>query len=672
MTIPAVYGRVPSLLASQLALRALNGTNIELLRTSNQLATGLRVSKGSDDPVAASLIGALDAELELTEQRERNLSHGGAVLNSIDASLGELSDLVLEARSVASSQVGVGSDVSTRLSQAEVIEQSLTQLFGTINRDYAGIHYFAGAHTGEAAIESFYGGYRYMGDRDGLRTDLGPDVEFPITVAADLAVGALSGRVEGDVNLDPALTSDTLVRDLRGPIEGKTLGTLDISVNGGATTIQVDLSSAETVGDVADMIESAIRDQAPGVLSGAYPGGVTLTGDRLQVLVAGANTVEFADGPTGETATALGLSGTVFDLATSTTTGVTGDLDPRVTERTLLSSMASGAALVGDIMFSNGSRQGVVTTTSGMTVGEFAEAVRRLDLGIRVDVAANGDSINIVNETAGFRMSVSDQSGSSVATAFGVRTLMASTPTTDLNDGRGIEIAHGELDETGAPDAFRNVDFEVTLSDGSIFTVDLEPSDLDTVQTVIDKINAEWAASGVGGGFVASINPDTNGILFQDAAGGASITVRSLNAYAAEDLGLLTGSTSAIAGGAELAGSDPSMVRVNSLFSSLRELQLALETNDVRGISFAAERLEADVERLAEARALVGTRARRVEGAQDRLEATKVLDQQVKSELQDLDFVEASSRFSLLQTQLQAALQVTAQLRPLSLLNFLG
>ncbi|MCA9292859.1 MAG: hypothetical protein KDA20_03500 [Phycisphaerales bacterium] len=671
MTIPAIYGRVPSLLASQLSLRALNHTNLDLLRTSEQLATGLRVGKGSDDPVAASLIGSLDSELELSEQRDRNLSHGDAVLSSVDASLGELSDMVLEARSVASSQVGIGSDAGTRASQAEVIGQSLTQLFATINRSYAGIHYFAGGQTGANAMETYYGGYRYLGDRDGLRTDLGPDLEFPITVAADLAVGALSARVAGDVDLDPVLTSDTLVRDLRGPTEGKILGILEITVNG-ATTLKVDLAHAETVGDIADLVESTIRDQAPGVLAGAYPGGVAIAGDRLQILVAGANTVEFADGPTGETASALGLSGTVFNLATSTTLGVAGDLNPRVTERTLFSSMAPGAAAVGDVTFSNGNRQGTVTTDPTMTVGEFAEAVRRLDLGIRVEVAEGGDSINIVNETAGLRMSVTDRAGSSVASALGVRTFMSTTPVTALNDGRGVEIADGELDENGLPDASRNVDFEVTLSDGSTFTVDLVPADLASVQAVVDKINAEWVASGVGGGFVASINPDTNGILFEDAAGGTSMSVRSLNAYAAEDLGLLDGATSAIAGGAQLAGSDRSTVRVESLFSSLSELQVALETNDERGITFAGERLEADVERIAEARALVGTRVRRVEQAREQLGASQVLDRKIKSELQDLDFVEASSRFSLLQTQLQAALQVTAQLRSLSLLNFLS
>ncbi len=49
-----------------------------------------------------------------------------------------------------------------------------------------------------------------------------------------------------------------------------------------------------------------------------------------------------------------------------------------------------------------------------------------------------------------------------------------------------------------------------------------------------------------------------------------------------------------------------------------------------------------------------------------------LLDRSIKSELQDLDYIEASTRFSLLQVQLQAAYQVAASSQSLSLLNFLG
>jgi flagellar hook-associated protein 3 FlgL len=119
-------------------------------------------------------------------------------------------------------------------------------------------------------------------------------------------------------------------------------------------------------------------------------------------------------------------------------------------------------------------------------------------------------------------------------------------------------------------------------------------------------------------------------------------------------------------------GTDRSAVRVDSLLSTLIDLRDALESDSSAGITFAGEALETDGERAIQARALVGGRAARVEDARDRLQDTALLDQSIKSDLQDLDYIEASTRFSLLQTQLQAGLQSAAAIRTLTLLNFLG
>ncbi|MFG0291603.1 MAG: flagellin [Phycisphaerales bacterium JB050] len=173
----------------------------------------------------------------------------------------------------------------------------------------------------------------------------------------------------------------------------------------------------------------------------------------------------------------------------------------------------------------------------------------------------------------------------------------------------------------------------------------------------------------MGAVFTASVNTTVGGILLQDTAGGAgSINVTSLNGYAAEDLGLLDGST----GAASYAGSDRSTVRVDGLLTSLIELRDSLLGNDVRGITRASENLQGDIDLLTSARALVGTRSARVEQVQTRTDERMLLDRSIKSDLQDLDYIEASTRFSLLQVQLQAAYQVAASSQSLSLLNFLG
>ena len=331
--------------------------------------------------------------------------------------------------------------------------------------------------------------------------------------------------------------------------------------------------------------------------------------------------------------------------------------------------------IYGDIVFNNAGQSGTVTIDPTMTVGELMSAVERLDLGLRVEINEDGDRIDVVSDISGVRGSISEGS-TLAATTLGIRSFASWTSLDDFNDGRGVAIADGATDIDGNPDPDRNVDFEITLSDGTSFDVDLTPADATSVQAVLDAINAAATAAGltVGTGpgeFQAALGTGPNGIILEDRIGGPdAVSVRSLNGFAAEDLGLLSGTPTA-GNPARLVGEDRATVRVSSLLTTLMDLRRALETDDSRGITFAGEQLENEVDRVVAARALAGGRAQRVDASRTRLEDRVLLDRQVKSDLQDLDFIEASTRFTQLQTQLQASLTATAQVSRLTLLNFL-
>ena len=144
-------------------------------------------------------------------------------------------------------------------------------------------------------------------------------------------------------------------------------------------------------------------------------------------------------------------------------------------------------------------------------------------------------------------------------------------------------------------------------------------------------------------------------------------TVTALNgSFAAEDLGIL-GSTAS----ATLTGEDRATVAVDSAFSHLISLRDALLSNDERGISLATGAMEADLNRLASARADVGVRTQRVADAVTREEDLKLQETGLKSSIQDLDYTEASVRFAQLQQQLQAGLLTASRAQSLSLLDFL-
>jgi flagellar hook-associated protein 3 FlgL len=674
-SIPSNFDRVPTRLSSQLTSQGISSANAQILRAQVELSSSKRILKPSDDPIAASIINVVDQRLQLAGQREKNLSHASSVMGMLDQVLGQLTETVQEAKEIASSQVGVQSDAATRRQQSAIVQSLIDSTVQGLNRDYSGLHLFSGELTGRAPIEAFFGGYRYVGRGEGLTTDLGENAAFPITIGADRAIGALSARHEGEVDLNAALTLSTRVEDLRGPNAPATLGTVSVTIDDGTpVTIDVDLSQAATAGDVANAIESAIRAADPAALTGVYPAAVGVNGERLSVgNIAAGYTITFADGPTGQTATQLGLAGFNYTTANAVNTDPLSVLNPKITDETTLGSLNPSTALsYGTVVFRNGGRTGSVVTNAGMTIGELKEAVARLNLGVRVELDDSGDSINVMNEVSGFRMSV-EESGGTAATTLGIRTMSASTALSAFNAGRGVSIADGQVNPiTGLPDANRNVDFRVTLTDGSTFTVDLVAADTGTVQDLLAKINSEAVAAGFGAVFTAGLTATGNGIEFQDTSGGAGQTsVTSLNAHAAEDLGLLDGTFTAGAP-ARLVASDRSTVRVDSVLSTLIDLRDSLQGDDSVGITFAGERLEAGVELLIQARGLVGGRASRIEDAKSRLEDTNLLDQTIKSNLQDLDYIEAASRFALLQTQMQAGLQSAAAIRSLSLLNYLG
>ena len=261
-------------------------------------------------------------------------------------------------------------------------------------------------------------------------------------------------------------------------------------------------------------------------------------------------------------------------------------------------------------------------------------------------------------------MSIGETGGvPTTASELGVRSFTGSTALADFNDGRGVQILSGAVDPvTGVLDPTRDIDFEVTLTDGSTFTVDLAGSE--TVQDVLDAINAAAPAA-----LTAQLAASGNGIALVDTSGGGgTLSVTPLNgSHAAEDLGIAVA-----ASGATLTGEDRATVAVDSVFTHLIALRDALNANDTAGIQFATEKLEADLSRVTETRAEIGVRTRRIEDAIIREEELQLQDVSLRSQFQDLDYTEAAMRFANLQQQLQAGLATAGRATSLSLLDFIG
>jgi flagellin-like hook-associated protein FlgL len=675
-TFPTSYSRSPTLLFTQNSMNALGRTNFAISRLNEQLSTGLDLLRPSDDPIRSATISILDSRLEYTDQLLKNLEFAGNSLGTLDNALGDAKSLIDEAFSIASEQLSSPSDPESRAGQAVIIDSLINSLFDISNTESLVGYVFGGTAPGTPPVSFLNGGYQFSGERGGLFAALGSASNVPITLGADNAIGALSNRIEGTIDLDPNLTVNTRLDDLNGARQlGISKGTFEMTFNAGAT-VSIDITGADTIGDVADIVQAAIiqyeTDNGVTILG---PGGVGVSGGSLDFDIASGN-LEFFDTQGSNVGADLGL---VQDPAIPFTTaaGIGLDLDASLTWTTPISQLTGlGGAALDDIQLNTNGQTVDVDLSGATTLGDIRSALEAAGTGVRVEISEDGRGLNVVTETAGtdnLALSIAEVAGGNdTATLLGIRSFASDTPISVFNDGRGVEIA------TGNADPKQNNDFIITLGDGYEISIDLQPDDIATVGTLISAINTQADAQLFADGrplsdFDAQISPTTNGIEFtQSAAVGASGTLKISpdNSPAAEQLGL-TNSTS-INGGNTLVSEDRAKVRVNNLFTHLLDLAEALRSDDTLGIEIASQNMKDSLDELIQSQGLVGGYARRIDTEVLRQEDKQIFDSAMRSQLRDLDYAQASSRFSQLQLQLQATMSVIAQSQSRTLLDFLG
>lgn len=681
--------RAPTAIYSQIVLSSLARNNLSLGRVQEQLATGLRVNRGSDDPVAASAIAVLDDLLSRDGQRRLNLEHASVVNGGLDDALGEVTDLVRSAQTIASSQIGVQSDTATRSQQAQVVDSLIRQLLQVSNRKVAGLSLFGGDTPGTTPVSELYGGFRYNGRGSGLLTDLGTGDRIPLTIGGNNAVGETSARLQSTADLNPGLTALTRTDELRGARGlGIAPGSITFAANGGPAAT-IDLTGVGSVAEIINRVTGAIRQyetaNSTTVLTGA---GVSIAGGgRLQFNMAVGATLTFSEVANGTTGADLGLTAAAFTPAST----LAGDLDPKLTLQTPLSALPGLPSPLGSIVVrftqgqpgSSGSVVRTIDLSSAATIDDIRNLVEVGAPGARVRISDTGRGIDIVNEVAGAPLSVEEAPGTSFASALGIRTFTTGTRLADFNNGRGVQVVDGVVNPvTGVVDPALNRDLRITLGNGQWFDVDLRPQDTVSVSTVLARINAEFTAA-IGsqgnpaapalaaGQFTAAVVAGPNGLALSQTVGPAAISVQNLNnSPAAEQLGLLNLTLDAPSGA--YVAQDRAAIRVNNLFSDLLDLKQALLTDNSAGITLAGSNLGLNADRTVAAQALVGSYGQRIGQAKDQLESQSLLNEKTRSDLKSADYAEAATKFSQLQTQIEATLRTASILGSRTLFDFLG
>jgi flagellar hook-associated protein 3 len=526
--IPIPTTRVGDYFIRQRLTSQVDSDQLDLFNLENQVSTGKRLILPSDDAPAALRAIDLQRALQQKQQYQTSLQGSQALLTGADSSLQHVSDSL---NSIKADAIGVNNTTSTsdqRQAVINEIDQALQPLVNFGNSSLNGQYLFAGSASGTAPFDLQGNFVTYSGNEQNLRNFVDTGFLFSTNVPGSDVFGGLSAAVQGSVDLNPQLTSDTALTTINGGQGISPNAAISVTVNNGstATTSIVDLSSAATIGDVARLIESH------------PPAGSTLTVDvvnnGLSITSNAGTTVKIGEVATAKTAHELGIFTPTSATPAQTVQG--SDLDPAVLKTTLLSNLL-GTKAQGRIV-SAGQNNDVVLTAAqngtalnGVTVQYASGAVagnetasydantKTLTVQIQSGVSTANQVAAAINQDLGATFSAQvDKRDAASPSAAGEGTVNIGTfnSVTSGGGGEALDTTHGLILTNGGK------------------SVNLDISQAKTVEDLTNLINS------AGLDFQAQINATQNGIDVRSRLSGADFTIGENGGTTATQLGIRT------------------------------------------------------------------------------------------------------------------------------------
>lgn len=157
--------------------------NADLVKTQQQISTGKKVNKPSDDPVAAARILKLNQEVKRIETCERNANLADNRLKQEESTLASAVDIIQRVRELTV-QAGNGSlSANDRQSISSELKERLGQLANVANtRDASGEYIFSGFQGSTPAFaKDDFGAWAYQGDEGQRVLEIDDGVTVPIS-----------------------------------------------------------------------------------------------------------------------------------------------------------------------------------------------------------------------------------------------------------------------------------------------------------------------------------------------------------------------------------------------------------------------------------------------------------------------------------------------------------
>lgn len=319
------------------------------------------------------------------------------------------------------------------------------------------------------------------------------------SVSSDTLTGSSIAYITADTYLDG-------LNDGRGVRSVYALDDIRIARRDGVT-LDVNISSAQTVGDIMDLINNHANN-ADGLLTAS----ISADGTRLEL-------VDTTGGGTDLSVTALNGSQAGADLGLLSSVSadtLTGDRIAAGLNTVLLASLNGGSGVAaGSIAITDRSgASDVVDLSSAETLSDVIVLINASSVDVTAALNSSRTGLLITDTSGGSGTLDIAEAGSTTAGELGILGSASGSELVGSNVQFQYISENTRLDTLNGGDGVFAGKFRITDRSGLAATVDLSQEDDIRIEDVISEINSR------GIGVTASVNSNGDGILITDTSGG--------------------------------------------------------------------------------------------------------------------------------------------------------
>jgi flagellar hook-associated protein 3 FlgL len=206
----------PGMMQSQL-IRNLNNNYNRMNATQEQIATGRKINRASDDPVGITYALRYRSELSMNDQYQRNITTATAAVENVDTVLSQINELMQRAKELAVRGVSDSSSKEARDAIGKEMDGILEQAVTLGNDQINGKYTFNGQMTMTRPYDITTAGTTDTDDASVL-LPLAPGVDIASNISGNSVFGA-------STDTDNMFSTFRLLRDAMYANDGATAGT---------------------------------------------------------------------------------------------------------------------------------------------------------------------------------------------------------------------------------------------------------------------------------------------------------------------------------------------------------------------------------------------------------------------------------------------------------------